>query len=141
MDRKELAVKLHHEKFNCAQAVSCAFCNVMGYDPATVFKLAEAFGRGMGGERTCGAVSAMAMVIGMKESDGNLDDPKTKQHCYRLMNLATEKFLKKHGSVTCSELKRTDGDPVQQICDGYIRDAAVILDEMLLGIKDEESEA
>lgn len=138
MDRKELAVKLHHEKFNCAQAVSCAFCNVMGYDPATVFKLAEAFGRGMGGERTCGAVSAMAMVIGMKESDGNLDDPKTKQHCYRLMNLATEKFLKKHGSITCSELKRTDGDPVQQICDGYIKDAAVILDEMLLGIKDEE---
>ena len=79
MDRKEMAVNLHKSGFNCAQSVACSFCHVMGYEPETVFKLSEGFGAGMGTFNTCGAVSAMAMVIGMKESDGNLDAPKTKK--------------------------------------------------------------
>ena len=62
----------------------------MGYDPRTVFKLSEAFGGGMGTQSTCGAVSAMAMVIGMKESDGDMDAPATKGRCYQLMKQATQ---------------------------------------------------
>ena len=47
MDRKQNALKLHEHGFNCAQSVACSFCNVMGADPETVFKLAEPFGFGM----------------------------------------------------------------------------------------------
>ena len=47
MDRKELALQLHHSNFNCAQCVACSYCNVYGFDPVTVFKLSEAFGAGM----------------------------------------------------------------------------------------------
>ena len=51
MDRKEQAVMLHHHGFNCAQSVACTFCNVMGADPETTFRLAEPLGFGMGIER------------------------------------------------------------------------------------------
>ncbi len=136
MNRKELAVDLHHKKFNCAQAVACAFANVMGYDPNTVFKMAEAFGGGMGTQGTCGAVSGMAMVIGMKESDGDLDNPSTKAQSYKLMREATQMFLAKNKSVICREIKGMDGGPVLRSCDGCIEDAAAILDELLLGIKE-----
>ena len=135
MDRKELAVHLHTSVFNCSQSVACSFCNVLGYEPATVFKLAEGFGAGMGTFGTCGAVSAMAMVIGMKESDGNLDEPKTKRRCYQLMQQATDKFLEKNRSIVCRELKGMDGTPVLRSCNGCIEDAVEILDELLLGIK------
>lgn len=133
MNRKELAVDLHHKKYNCAQAVVCAFADVLGYDPKTVFKLSEAFGGGMSTRGTCGAVSAMAMVIGMQESDGNLDNPQTKAHCYKLMKKATEMFLAKNQSVICREIKGLDGGCALRSCDGCIEDAVAILDELLLG--------
>jgi len=136
MDRKELALHLHHQKFNCAQSVACSFCNVMGADPTTVFRLSEGFGAGMGTFGTCGAVSAMAMVIGMKESDGDLDNPGTKARCYDLMKQATEMFLAKNKSTVCREIKGMDGGPVLRSCDGCIEDAVAILDELLLGIKE-----
>ena len=50
MNRKEKAVDLHkNNNFNCAQATACVFCEELGFDAKEVFKLAEAFGYGMGG--------------------------------------------------------------------------------------------
>ncbi len=47
--------------------------NELGMDEKEVFKLMEPFGFGMGTMGTCGAVSAMAAVVGMNVSDGNLE--------------------------------------------------------------------
>lgn len=130
-EKNELAVQFHHRKFNCAQAVACAFSDETGFDRQTVFKMAEAFGGGMGTQSTCGAVSAMAMVIGMKYSDGNLEDPKTKVQCYRLMKEATRMFEEKNHSTICREIKGLTGGPVLRSCDGCISDAAEILEKIL----------
>ena len=135
MDRKEQAVMLHKNNFNCAQSTECVFCNVMGHDPVEVFKLAEAFGYGMGTTRTCGAVSGMALVAGMKISDGDLDNPSTKKECYAMMEKLTDAFLAKNGSLECRVLKGLDtGEPLKS-CDEYIKDAVEILDKYLLGIE------
>ncbi len=136
MDRKELALYLHKNKFNCAQSVACSFCNVLGYDPALVFKMTEAFGGGMGTMGTCGAVSAMATVIGMKTSDGDMDNPTTKGECYKLMKKATMMFEMKNKSVICRELKGVDTGEQLRSCDGCIADAVEILDHILLGIEE-----
>jgi len=136
MDRKELALHLHNQKFNCAQSVACSFCHVLGYDPQVVFKMSEAFGGGMGTMGTCGAVSAMALVIGMKASDGDMDHPATKGECYKLMKEATRRFVEKNQSVVCREIKGVDTGKVLRSCDGCIEDAVVILDDLLLGIKE-----
>ena len=94
MDRKELAVHLHENNFNCAQSVACACANVFGYDPVNAFRGMEAFGLGMGCQTTCGAISGMAYAIGMARSDGNLHEPATKQECYAFPDTA---ILKKAG--------------------------------------------
>ena len=58
MDKKELAIAKHDIKFNCAQAVACAFAEEVGVDEKVLFTAAEGFGLGMGGtEGTCGALS------------------------------------------------------------------------------------
>ena len=134
MDRKELALQLHKSKFNCAQSVACAFCHVMGADPEATFKQAEAFGFGMGAMETCGAVSGMAMVVGMKLSDGNLEDPKTKKECYAMMKKLIEEFKEKNGSINCAEIKGVETGKVLRSCDGCIEDAVELLDKHLLGL-------
>lgn len=135
MDRKEQAIMLHKSGFNCAQSVACSFCSVMGADPVETFKLAEPFGFGMGNMGPCGAVSAMALVIGMKMSDGNLDSPKTKKECYKMMKDLTEAFVNKNGSMICSEIKGIETKKVLRTCDGCIEDAVALLDKYLLGIE------
>lgn len=135
MDRKELAVSLHHKKYNCAQSVVCAFAGDLDCAPETVFKAAEAFGGGMGTFGTCGAVTAMAIALGMKNSDGNLAAPETKKSTYKLMRRATDLFLEKNGSIICREIKGIDTGRVLRTCDGCIEDAVEILETLLPEIK------
>ncbi|MBQ1489636.1 MAG: C_GCAxxG_C_C family protein [Eubacterium sp.] len=134
MERKELAVHLHQNNFNCAQSVVCAFANTMGYDPVIAFRAAEAFGFGMGCQSTCGVVSGMAMVIGLMHSDGDLDNPTTKKECYALMELAYKAFEEKHGTVQCLDLKERGATEEYNPCNDYIKDAVEILDKLLLGL-------
>ena len=127
----EKAVANHKKKYNCAQAVACAFCDKLGRDEKEVFELMEAFGLGMGTMGTCGAVSAMAAVVGMVESDGALDAPKTKKESYKSMKALTEKFKEKNGTVVCKELKGVETKKVIRSCDGCVQDAAELLEEYL----------
>ncbi|MBQ4650974.1 MAG: C_GCAxxG_C_C family protein [Firmicutes bacterium] len=131
MDRKQQAVELHKNKFNCAQSLTCAFCNVMGADPIQAFKQAEALGGGMGTLGTCGVLTGMALVVGMKISDGNLDNPQTKKECYRMMRILTEEFTAKFGSTICAELKSGEK---RVSCDELIAYGAELLDHHLLGL-------
>ncbi len=127
---------LNNNGFNCAQCVACSFCNVMGADPVETFRMAEALGFGMGSMGTCGAVTAMALVVGMKISDGNLDNPKTKKQCYNMMQTLTKEFADKNGSIICSELKGVHTGKVLRSCKGCIEDAVQLLDKHLLGIEE-----
>lgn len=136
MNRKEMAVMLHKKGFNCAQSVACVFCNVMGANPEEVFKHAEAFGFGMGTMGTCGAVSAMALVTGMKISDGDLDNPKTKKECYSMMKTLIAEFVEKNSSIICSQLKGVETGTPLRSCNGCIEDAVELLDKHLLGIEE-----
>lgn len=125
------AVANHKKGYNCAQSVACAFCRQLGRDEKEVFELMEAFGLGMGTMGTCGVVSAMAAVVGMKESDGNLDAPGTKKVCYKKMKELTEKFIEMNKSTICREIKGVDTGKVLRSCEGCIEDAATILDGYL----------
>ena len=127
----EKAVANHKKKYNCAQAVACAFCDKLGRDEKEVFEVMDAFGLGMGSMGTCGAVSAMAAVVGMVESDGALDAPKTKKDSYKAMKALTEKFKEKNQSIICKELKGIETKKILRSCDGCVQDAAEILEEYL----------
>lgn len=125
------ALENHDKGYNCAQAVACAFADRLGRDEKDVFEIMEAFGFGMGSMGTCGAVSAMAAVVGMVESDGTLDGPKTKKVSYKVMKELTNKFIEKNTSVVCRELKGVDSGKTLRSCNGCIQDAAEIVEEYL----------
>ena len=130
-DKTVRADELHNKGFNCAQAVACVFAEDLGMSEEEVFRLMEGFGFGMGTMGTCGAVSAMAAVVGMKKSDGNLEAPGTKKYSYADMRGLTQKFLEKNQSVICREIKGVDTGVVLRSCPGCIEDAVVFLEEYL----------
>ncbi len=134
-DRVKKAVENHHSGYNCAQSVVCAYCDLFGVDEKEAFRMAEAFGFGMGTMGTCGAVSAMAALAGMKLSDGNLDKPATKKLCYKTMKQMTERFQEMNKSIICEEIKGVKTGEVLRSCDGCVEDAAKIVEETLVDLE------
>ena len=129
----EKAIALHHKGYNCAQSVACAFCEELGYDEKEIFRIMEGFGFGMGCMGTCGAVSAMTAVAGLKESDGNTEKPASKKASYAAAKKMIREFEEKNGSVICRELKGVDTKKVLRSCDGCVQDAAEIAARYLEG--------
>lgn len=132
MTKKELANNLHDMKYNCAQAVACAFADEIGVDKEVLFKACEGFGFGMGGaEGTCGAISGAVMLAGFKNSDGQIDNPGTKASTYQLSKEIVAKFAEKNNATRCRDLKGLDTGKVLRSCPGCIEDAVEIVQEVL----------
>ena len=130
--RVEETIARHDKGFNCAQAVACTYCDLVGVDEETMFRMTEALGLGMGGmQGTCGAVSGACVLAGMKRSTGNLEAPNSKAESYKLSREITQKFLERNGSLTCKDLKGVETGKVLRSCPDCIRDAAAIADQIL----------
>lgn len=132
MDKKELAIAKHDMKFNCAQAVACAFAEEIGVDEKVLFTAAEGFGYGMGGaEGTCGALSGAIMLAGFKNSDGNINAPATKAETYKLSKEMVSRFTEKCGSTVCKELKGLETGKVLCSCPDCICKGVEVVQEVL----------
>lgn len=132
MTKKELAIAYHDQKYNCAQAVACAFADEVGTDRETLFKTMEGFGLGMGGTcGTCGAISGAVALCGLKNSDGNLSDPATKASTYQLSKEIIARFEAKNHATLCRDLKGIETGCPLRSCPDCIMDAVEIVSEVL----------
>jgi len=132
-ERIERAISLHDKGYNCAQSVVCAYCDVLGLDEKTGFRIAEGFGAGMGNfQGTCGALTGAFMLAGLATDGSGMNGLKTKQDTYRRVKALTEEFRNMNGSVICSELKGLNGGPVLRSCKGCVADSAKIIGEFLI---------
>lgn len=130
--RVEETIKKHEKGYNCAQAVACTYCDLVGIDEEIMFKMTEALGLGMGCmEGTCGAVSGACVVAGMKSSTGNLNKPDSKLATYKISKDILKKFEEMNTTVTCKDLKGAETGKVIRKCPDCIKDAAKILEETL----------
>lgn len=126
--RVELAIAKHDKGYNCCQAVVCSYCDMFGIKEQEAFRMTEALGLGLAGlMETCGAVSAMMILAGLKNSDGNMEKPATKRASYALGKELADKFKEMNKSIVCRELK---SGPLRS-CSGCIADAAKIVEEVL----------
>ena len=141
----ECAVKLFKEGYNCSQAVIGAYCEELGMNLETALRLASSFGGGMGRLReVCGAVSAMFMVAGLKYGYADPKDRALKQKHYELIQILSQRFKERNGSIICRELlgldiqhdrpvpdARTEEYYKKRPCVELVKCAAEIIDEVL----------
>lgn len=103
--RREKAMALFEEGYNCAQSVFLAFADLHGIDERTAAALSSSFGGGMGRLReVCGAVSGMFLTLGILYG---YDDPKAKEEkteAYARVQELAAAFEEKNGSIICREL-------------------------------------
>ena len=120
MDKRELAVDLKHNGYNCCQAVLCAFKDEVDIPEETLKKMGASFGGGMGCmESTCGALCGAQMLLGLKKYNGK---PIIKDAA-----VLHREFTEKSGASICKELKGIGTGKVLCECDDCVRNAVGLL--------------
>ncbi len=146
-ERADKARELFFQGYNCSQSVVGAFADYFGLDMTTAMRFSDGMGGGMGRMRlTCGAVSAMALLAGLKLSSGKPGDLDNRAAVYAKVREMTEAFREKNRSIICRELlgsalpKDNGSRPEARTADYYqkrpcpecIHDCAEIVEKYLL---------
>ena len=121
----EQAVDNFKNGFNCSQAVLCPYCEQLGLDRETAFKITTGFGSGMRMGGVCGAVAAAFMAIGLKYGSADAADKESKKNTLSLIDDFKQRFESQNGSVICKDL--IGG---KSLCTKLVQDAAQILEEI-----------
>lgn len=135
-NRADRAERLFTDGCNCSQAVFTAFADEFGLDEALAKRLSCGLGGGVGRMReVCGAVSAAAMVIGMRLGPD-------KMKAYPAIQEFCAKFKRECGSIVCRDLlagtgataggapeARTPGYYAKRPCADLVRLAASLLSQ------------
>ncbi len=117
MNRREYAISLFKEGYNCSQSVFAAYCELFGIDRNTGLKLASSFGGGIGRMReVCGCFSGIAMIAGLVTGSTDGHDQEQKGRNYQLVQELAEEYKKRAGgTIICKELlglERAEGSYV-----------------------------
>lgn len=123
--RKHLAAeKKRCNSHNCAQAVTCTYCDLVGLPEETALDMAGAYGTGMGNmEGTCGALVGAGMILGLATKDRNLSRSR--------MKTIMTKFQERNGATQCRQLKGIGTGKVLRDCPDCVSDACEFLEEYL----------
>ena len=144
-DRQDEAVRNFINGFNCAQSILVTFGPDLGLDRTDALRLASGFGGGMGRmAQTCGAVTGAFMVLGLAFGHTHPDNKEAKARTEELCREFAHQFRERNGSMVCRDLlgcdiSNEDGKEKanelglsEKKCQGFVRDSAGILRELLV---------
>jgi C_GCAxxG_C_C family probable redox protein len=106
MTRKEQAIKLFKNKFNCSQAVFTAYRRQDVLDEQNALKLSTIFGAGVActGRGQCGAISGALLAISMHHGRGDLASTAAKGATYMLGQQFIAEFKERMGDSACESI-------------------------------------
>lgn len=106
MTKREIAERNFLDGYNCTQAVVMAFADELGVERDLLIRMSSSFGGGLGRLReTCGAVSAMGLIVGLLEGkDFSAVGQEAKAEQYAKIQKLAGEFKAINGSIVCREL-------------------------------------
>jgi C_GCAxxG_C_C family probable redox protein len=143
LEKKEKAIEMFRNDFNCSQAVFSSFAPDLNLDKDTALKIACGFGGGMGRmQNTCGAVTGAIMVLGLKFGKYREDDELARKKTYDAVIQFAEEFKRMNNTINCWELLGydlnnendrkiiTEKNLSGTICEKCVGDAITILEKI-----------
>lgn len=136
--RTEMALEIFRRGGSCSQAVLASFSQTYGLAQQQAFSVAAALGGGVKSGEICGAVSAGAIVIGLKYGSETEFDPEAKRLCTEKTKEFVTRFKEKHTDLVCRVLiEKEPQEPVTEktgphkpVCFSLVKDAVLLLEEL-----------
>jgi C_GCAxxG_C_C family probable redox protein len=141
--KAQQAADLHKRGFNCCQAIAVVYGPQFGLTAEQAAKVAAGFGGGFGRMGSiCGALSGVAIILGLKFGATDPKDKAAKMKTYQKVTAAAEAFKLRCGSIYCRDLlgfdlstpegaQRAQQPGAFEKCADYVGDAAEILEDIL----------
>jgi len=143
MNDVERTVNLFGNGLTCSQAMLTVFGEPYGLDSQMADKLGRPLSGGMGrSRRTCGAVSAAVLILGLAKN--HPDEAEAKKVAFHHVQELFKRFEALHGTTECKDLLGADWNTteglkkiqeenlVRKLCPAFVRDAAAILENLLI---------
>ena len=131
-DRIKLADELHRKGYSCSQSVAVACADMVDVPKEILFKATEGYGAGMGTmDGVCGALTGALLIAGLKNSSGNLEQPRSKGATMKISKAMFNAFREKSGAVICRELKGVDTGKMICSCPNCIKHGVEVVEENL----------
>lgn len=123
--RKDKALELHKQGYNCAQCVILSFPDITNLTDKVAAQIAMGLGGGVGAQgEICGVLLGMTVVLGLARDANPMVKPQVNAEVRELTNRFKEK---NQGCFLCRELKSKCRRP----CDDLICGGIEILDAYL----------
>lgn len=139
--RAEMANTYHERGYSCAQAVACAFSDVIGLEEEKIAALLSGFGGGFRSGEICGVLSGAITVLGAKWPHAVAEDQQAKEFAAEKAREFQRRWREKFPEVRCEPLKElpcaAEQSPtavklgLEKNCAVYITAAAEIVEQML----------
>ena len=139
--RAEMANTYHEKGYSCAQAVACAFSDVIGLPEEKIAALLSGFGGGFRSGEICGVLSGAITVLGAKWPHAVAEDQEAKEFAAEKAREFQRRWREKFPEVRCEPLKElpcaAQQSPtamklgLEKNCAVYITAAAEIVEQML----------
>lgn len=145
--RKQRAMELFLEGYNCTQSVVLAFEDLLPPECRDeIVCMSSAFGGGMGRLReVCGSVSGMFLIAGLLCGYSSPETGEKKAELYGRIQELAHRFEEKNGSIVCRDLlglsvkeeapvpaARTENYYKKRPCKELVGMAAEILDDFII---------
>jgi C_GCAxxG_C_C family probable redox protein len=136
-DRKQKALDLFNEGYNCAQAILAVYGEEFGLNREYALKIGAPFGGGIANTGdVCGAVTGALMVIGLRYADIKPEHWFKRARLYRTSRKFMENFAKAGKSVKCADIKKCiaekhGGIERDERCTSVVEHASLILEDLL----------
>ncbi|MBR3705112.1 MAG: C_GCAxxG_C_C family protein [Oscillospiraceae bacterium] len=139
--RAEMANTYHEKGYSCAQAVACAFSDVIGLPEEKIAALLSGFGGGFRSGEICGVLSGAITVLGAKWPHAVAEDQEAKEFAAEKAREFQRRWREKFPEVRCEPLNElpcaAQQSPtamklgLEKNCAVYITAAAEIVEQML----------
>lgn len=102
--------ELFERGWNCAQSVFLSHAAEFGLAPELAQRLAAPLGGGLGGlRRTCGALTGLSLLAGLRRGAYDPTDIEAKTAFYALIQKLDEEFAAEFGTSQCAQLLAAAG--------------------------------
>ncbi len=105
-NRKEKAIRLFNERYNCAQSIMLAYCDLVGISEELAFKLSSGFEGGIAKlGKTCGTINASVMLLSLRYGENIKEDIESKNKRREIIRSFMNEFMNIHKKgINCTDI-------------------------------------
>ena len=136
-NRKQKACQLFNERYNCAQSIMLAYCDLVNINEDIAFRISSGFEGGIAKlGKTCGTLNASIMLLSLRYGEITKSDVNSKMKRRKIIRNFVNEFTQNHNKgINCTEILTEEKDKTYTMhsekCASIVSEVCDLLDKYM----------